>query len=112
DYPEWMNWDAGTQQFVVDNHKIDTALHNQIDAEFAAVVRTIISDLPSQTRRYEQKYAEANAYLAAGETPIPTDYPFLYAEAQASEMPIASLVAEVKALGDSWASMDIALEAA
>jgi len=98
-------------RYVVDWTKFDAEMHDKIDIGCTEFLGTIVSVLPGQTRRYRQKYDEANAYLEET-TPTDTDYPMLNAEAIASNMTLAALVNEVKALGDVWTALEIDIEAA
>ncbi len=110
DYPEFSAWDAQTAQFAPHTARMDAHFHTVIDEEFSAAIRSLISDLPGQSRRYANKYAEAQALIAAS-VPVLKDYPMLDAEALASGMTPIELALEVKAIGDSWSRIEIALEA-
>lgn len=106
-YPEFYKWDAATQDFIELTGRIDNVCHDIIDAGFSSAMRTIISDLPGQPQRYEQKYAEARDYKATG-----TAGSLISAEAVACDMTIDALADEIIAAAERCESVVIALEAA
>ncbi len=67
-----------------------------------------------QATIYDAKYAEAKAYVAAGNPakPSASDYPFLVAEAGARGQTPSVLAALIVATGDKWQRFAGELEAA
>lgn len=93
----------------VDLGELKTRLKAQIDADAEAERRKYITPGSGQAMTYQQKAAEATAYLADTD-PVPADYPLLAAEVGITGETIADVAAVVDAHYQAWRLIGAAIE--
>lgn len=103
-----LRWDAVTRTFVTDWTRFDAALHAEIDRQAGEARRPFITVIPAQDVMYQRKAAQARAYQADTEAPVPA----LVLEAAARGMTVAALAAEILAIEATWLAILDATEAA
>lgn len=111
DYPEHHDWMPTALDFVENLSRLDARLIQEIDAAAGAMRRSYITDVPGQQLVYQRKAEQAHQWNDAL-IKQDSDYPALMAEAAASGMTMAELVAEILASEAEWLAISDAIEAA
>lgn len=115
-YSSAASWDAEDKQFVYAAIARDLAVvlanaEAAIDEAASEACARHLSVGNAQDLRYTEKACEIKAYLVA-ETPDPTDYPVMAAEAEACGVTLAEKAAEIATIRESWVALCAAIEAA
>nr|WP_321466748.1 hypothetical protein [uncultured Desulfobulbus sp.] len=115
-YSTAASWDTEGKQFVYAAIARDLAVvlahaETAIDEAASEACGRHLSVGHSQDLRYTEKACEIKAYLAA-ETPDPTDYPVMVAEAEACGVTLAEKATEIATIRQSWVALCAAIEAA
>lgn len=90
--------------------ELKTFYSEEINIKAAQVRARYISLYPGQETTYTRKATEAQAYLQAGD-PVDTDYPYLNAEATATETTLAALAAAVLQRVQETDNANVSIEA-
>jgi hypothetical protein len=102
-------WDSSTRTIVADLGQLEAHLLRKIDCEAGAFRTRFITDVPGQQLTYDRKEREARAWLAAI-APDLGDFPFLAAEAEATDLRPAAAAAAIVAAADQWAVIGSSIE--
>lgn len=96
-------------EMTFDIEPVRASLVTRVDAEAGATRALFITSTPGQAETYIYKAREARAYAAGAD---PAGFPFLAAEAEATDTTIAALAAIVIAQEDAWMLTGAKIEAA
>lgn len=98
------HWDG--EQWVTTCAVLDPILHAKVDEEAGEIRKRYLTTVPGQEMTYLRKEQEARAFMLDPEG----SYPFLQAEAQATNVTVAELAAVVLANADIWGEIGAAIE--
>ena len=77
----------------------------QIDAAAGRARARYLTTVPGQEATYTAKYAQAQAYIAAGYPADTTAYPWIAQEAMRSVLTTSQAADRIKMTGDLWANI-------
>ncbi|MCB0055520.1 MAG: hypothetical protein KDE45_00780, partial [Caldilineaceae bacterium] len=78
---------------------------DQIDAAAGRARARYLTTVPGQEATYTAKYAQAQAYIAAGYPASTTPYPWIAQEALRTGLTIKQTADRIKITGDVWANV-------